>query len=327
MKHPRATDGCGSGRVDEDGGDDHDDAFGDSHYDRDQEKQYLLDKLEIAEQKLAEQSMLQLTRETDLRCEISSEMAVRGDHMLTQMQQLQDEIYSLKNSRNTFQMSAKKAKRQQRYKENDDVANALSSTEEELEEVKRSYEIQIVSLKFEIDQLKSEVSEWKAKALQTSSLSLMGPASLSSSHVLSDMAGTGVADSFDQRMPKRFQNNSSSSNSSSSNSGNQSVVRAPLSPIKSAQNSPNISPDNSVESIKIITVKTESTNNNSSNNSSNNNFRKKLLAGAVSSGFGNENMVIEQGAPIAPPRQHGGVSSPTVSGGTFFRTLRSARIN
>jgi septal ring factor EnvC (AmiA/AmiB activator) len=72
----------------------------------------------------------QITRETEIRLEVSEEMASRSEHLLQRIQDLQDELNSHTNKVSEIEKSCKKVKRNQRERENELIARDLEEAEE-----------------------------------------------------------------------------------------------------------------------------------------------------------------------------------------------------
>jgi hypothetical protein len=106
----------------------------------------------------------QLEKERLIREDVCQEMAERSATLLEQIRNLQDELYSLKNTHADAHKSVKKAKRMHDIISRDLVTNDLRETEEEMEVVKLNYEKEIKSLKTEVRNLKAELSDWRKKA-------------------------------------------------------------------------------------------------------------------------------------------------------------------
>lgn len=105
-----------------------------------------------------------VARETEIRMEVSEEMAERSSYLLEQIQDLQEQLYSRQNKIDNVTRSCKKIKKQQIQIFAEDASRDLKEAEEELERVKTAYESEISKLKDDKMRLEKEVAEWKAKA-------------------------------------------------------------------------------------------------------------------------------------------------------------------
>ena len=107
---------------------------------------------------------ISIARETEIRMEVSEEMAERSSYLLEQIQDLQEQLYSRQNKIDNVTRSCKKIKKQQVQIAAEDTSRDLKEAEEELERVKTAYEAEISKLKEDKVRLEKEVAEWKAKA-------------------------------------------------------------------------------------------------------------------------------------------------------------------
>jgi hypothetical protein len=111
----------------------------------------------------------QFSRETEIRMEVSEEMAMRSAHLLNQIQELQLQLDVKEREKNgssrmaDVTKSVKKARRKQLDKANEDMHMDLEEAEEELSRVKAEYEAEIAQLKADKRRLEKEVTEWKKK--------------------------------------------------------------------------------------------------------------------------------------------------------------------
>lgn len=119
-----------------------------------------LDKLKQENHELLVQ---QFSRETEIRTQVAQEMAERSSHLLSQIQDLQEQLYSKANQIDDVTKSCKKAKKRHIAKANEATAKDLAEAEEELERVKVEYENDIMRLRKENEVVRSEVEYWKKK--------------------------------------------------------------------------------------------------------------------------------------------------------------------
>jgi hypothetical protein len=119
-----------------------------------------LDKLKEENHELLVQ---QFSRETEIRTQVAQEMAERSSHLLSQIQDLQEQLYSKANQIDDVTKSCKKAKKRHIAKANEATAKDLAEAEEELERVKVEYENDIMRLRKENEVVRSEVEYWKKK--------------------------------------------------------------------------------------------------------------------------------------------------------------------
>jgi hypothetical protein len=149
----------------------------------------------------------QLEKETEIRAEVSTEMAQHSACLLDQIRALQDELYSIKNDRTDVHRSVKKARRIQDMRTREGVTKDLLESEEEMEALKLNYEREIKSLKCEVRSLKAEVADWRKKAETSMKLLAERKDSASSSGSLQSQNNeneltNAAAESFDQRMQR-----------------------------------------------------------------------------------------------------------------------------
>jgi hypothetical protein len=123
-------------------------------------------RLEIQRLESYNSSLLheQIQKETEIRIEVSEEMALRSQHLLNQIEDLQEQLYSRENHVNDIKKSCKKARKNQVELANADAAKDLQEAEEELERVKAKYEVEINYLKSEKVRLEAEVLYWRQKS-------------------------------------------------------------------------------------------------------------------------------------------------------------------
>ena len=123
-------------------------------------------KIELANLREQNQQLVtqSIARETEIRMEVSEEMAERSSHLLEQIQDLQEQLYSRQSKIDNVTKSCKKIKKRQVEIAAEDSSRDLKEAEEELERVKAAYESDISKLKEDKARLEKEVAEWKAKA-------------------------------------------------------------------------------------------------------------------------------------------------------------------
>ena len=123
-------------------------------------------EIELLKSKNQDLLTTQMTREQEIREEVCNEMTKYSQHLLDQIQDLQNEIYDLKTSKVDSHKSVKKAKREQRSLEHEEVIKNLADSEEEMERQKKYYDAEIKSLKQEIRASNIEVADWKVQVAE-----------------------------------------------------------------------------------------------------------------------------------------------------------------
>lgn len=168
-----------------------------------------------------------LTREADIRREVSMEMMTRSSHLLDQIQDLRRQLEQREHaSMNDVTKSVKKAKRtRQQMQAEEDAVLALKEAEDELERVKAESEIEIFKLKTENFRLREELARYKP---------MQSSASKPKQQYVPFIAG-GKNVAFQQD-----ENNGENRSPNRSPASRSPVNRSPLSPINSAKNSPNV---------------------------------------------------------------------------------------
>lgn len=125
-------------------------------------------RVEVAQLKAENQQLLleQMTRETELREEISQEMAKRSARLLEQIQSLQEQLNKTESNEmvSYITKSCKKAKRKHVEKFHEDNIRDLQDAEEEFERIKTKFEEEISILNDEKYKLEEQVNEWKSRA-------------------------------------------------------------------------------------------------------------------------------------------------------------------
>ena len=188
-----------------------------------------IDKLRVENEELINS---QWKRETDIRVEVSEEMAKRSEHLLERIQELQEEINAQSSSQiSNVQKSCKKARRQQREEAQMEIARDLEEAEEEMERMKAYYEKEIASLKKCNESLQAEVNNLKVKAAGVTT----APSPIPGVENLFPTATT--AEAFSQRMQrdKRFKKGDAATKGKKAT---KSPTRSPLQTLKDAGNSP-----------------------------------------------------------------------------------------
>lgn len=205
-----------------------------------------IERLTIENQQLQND---QWARETEIRLEVSEEMAKRSQHLLERIQELQDELSSKEQATYTIQQSCKKVKRKQRDEEHVQRARDLEEAEDEIERLKAQHDGEILALKQENTALRNEVKRLKSVHENISSTTSVMTASVSTSAAvvaptevvpfIEVKPATNPADSFTQRMQrdKRFQRGENKCKSPVK-SPVKSPARSPLQAVKDAGNSP-----------------------------------------------------------------------------------------
>ena len=213
--------------------------------------------------------MEQMQRETEIRAEVSAEMAERGSFLLEQMQQLQDQLMAVQE-RNDVTKSVKKLRQQQSTIQTNDLTKDLKEAEEEIERMKQEHAKELAAVNAEKTTLQVQLQEWKSKAeaanrslqeLQAVQKTLVGAGSNlgKATDSLSSVAtGSQAASEFSQRMQRdqRFKralpgcDENDNQLSSASNVSNASYVvpikigrtmsplRSPLGTLRNDANSP-----------------------------------------------------------------------------------------
>lgn len=106
----------------------------------------------------------QLSRESEIRMEVSREMAQRSNHLLEQIQDLRDQLAFYESQRVCdVKKSVKKARKQQLDTAQEGASSDLREAEEELERVKANFESQIQSLLSAKSQLETELNSYREK--------------------------------------------------------------------------------------------------------------------------------------------------------------------
>ena len=113
-----------------------------------------------------------LSREAEIRAEVSEEMFTRSAHMLDQIQDLRTKLahYESQDMPDVTK-SCKKVRRNQIQAQQANVAKDLQEAEDELERVKTEYEIEIFKLKMENKKLNEELALYKKHGNSTSTTS------------------------------------------------------------------------------------------------------------------------------------------------------------
>ena len=123
----------------------------------------LRDELDKLRQENHDLLVQQISRETEIRTQVAQEMAERSSHLLNQIQDLQEQLYSRANQIDDVTKSCKKAKQRHIAKANEATAKDLAEAEEELGRLKNEYENDVIRLRKENEVVRSEVEYWKKK--------------------------------------------------------------------------------------------------------------------------------------------------------------------
>ena len=123
-------------------------------------------RAEISRLKAENHSLIvdQMHRETEIRSQVSEEMAKRSNYLLEQIQELQEQLYSKASTIDNVTKSCKKARKRQIELANESTGKDLQEAEEELERVKTQYELEIAAITGEKAQIEAELAQWRAKA-------------------------------------------------------------------------------------------------------------------------------------------------------------------
>lgn len=108
----------------------------------------------------------QLTRETEIRAEVSKEMEACSSMLLEQIQELQEQLMDQATSSEQIcdvTKSVKKIRKQQRLLQQEESAEDLEEAEEEIERLKTAHEKEISEYKLEKDSLLQQLAELKDK--------------------------------------------------------------------------------------------------------------------------------------------------------------------
>lgn len=187
----------------------------------------------------------QLKRETEIRMQVSEEMAARSAHLLEQIQELQDQLYARQSHVDDVTKSCKKAKKRMVELANEEAANDLLEAEEELERVKAAYESEIAKLKEDKARLEAEVEMWRNKAMgletaPSSSINSVFNPMVQAATSNAVVNKTAVAESFSQRMQRdqRFNKGSEQQKQEPPAKLTKSPSRSPLAPVQHNGTSP-----------------------------------------------------------------------------------------
>jgi hypothetical protein len=130
----------------------------------------------------------QLNRETEIRIEVAEEMALRSNHLLEQIQSLQNQLSEVQSSSSTVMTDLTKSvkkqrKRQMRTIEQDHAQRDVQEVEEEMERMKAGYEKEISILKSQNFALTNAVKKLQIAASSSSQPAGIPPPSLSAAIV------------------------------------------------------------------------------------------------------------------------------------------------
>jgi len=123
-------------------------------------------EMEVLRQENLRLAQSQMSREAEIRMEVSQEMADRSNHLLDQIQDLRDQLHAYENQKLAgcdIKKSAKKARKQQLDVAQEGASRDLQEAEEELERVKSNFEAQIASLTAVKAQLELELNNYRDK--------------------------------------------------------------------------------------------------------------------------------------------------------------------
>lgn len=141
----------------------------------------------------------QYTRESEIRNEVSLEMATRSAQLLDQLQDLQSQLDGKQYEVIDIRRSCKKVRRKQLDEANDNIAQDLQEAEEELERVKVAYEVEINELKEDKRLLEEELALFKEKYNELHSVEICETAatihSLPSSQIRVRVSSSSSSDS------------------------------------------------------------------------------------------------------------------------------------
>jgi hypothetical protein len=179
----------------------------------------LREHLESLENENRELRMEQVNKETDIRIQVSEEMAESSKDLLYQIQMLQDQLNEKEFLVSDVTKSCKKARKNHVRTANRDTEKDLLEAEEELERVKSMYENEINQLKAEKKRFEDEVISLKHQLLHSSKTEIQPIAH----------DPKAVASKFSQRMQR---------DSRFSKKEEPSLLRSPLGPLCSDGNSP-----------------------------------------------------------------------------------------
>jgi uncharacterized protein YdcH (DUF465 family) len=131
------------------------------------ERKKLKREIEILQTTNNQLMLTNITRETEIREEISKEMMSRSNGLLSKISDLQSQlsVYETQNIHDIMSRSVKKAKQSKVSLENDEIVQQLRESEDEIERMKLEYEYEIQKLKYENFKLKDEINLLKEVSL------------------------------------------------------------------------------------------------------------------------------------------------------------------
>jgi hypothetical protein len=132
----------------------------------------------------------QFTRESEIRNEVSLEMATRSAQLLDQLQDLQSQLDGKEYQVVDIKRSCKKVRRKQLDQANYDAVQDLQEAEEELERVKIAYELEIDELKEDKRLLEEELALFKEKFEELNKVELTATASSTNNSSSSEVKST-----------------------------------------------------------------------------------------------------------------------------------------
>jgi hypothetical protein len=118
-------------------------------------------------QLIQQQAVVSMQRETELRNEISEEMAAHSAHLLNEIQYLRTELAKYETAANSNSLrdltrSVKKVHKRQLDLIQDDVPTRLQEAEEEFQRMKAEYQAEIAALKNDKNRLEAELKQYSS---------------------------------------------------------------------------------------------------------------------------------------------------------------------
>jgi hypothetical protein len=112
----------------------------------------------------AELLQAQGQRETEIRHEVALEMAVSTAALLEQIQDLQEQMYQQQDCAGDMTRSVKKARKKMIQSSKDDTASHTAALEEEMENLRLRYELEIAELKDKLHLYEGMMKEYQQEA-------------------------------------------------------------------------------------------------------------------------------------------------------------------
>jgi hypothetical protein len=106
----------------------------------------------------------QSSRETEIRHEVAMEMAVSTAALLEQIQDLQEQMYQQQDCAGDMTRSVKKARKKMIQSSKDDTATHTAALEEEMENIRIRYELEIAELKDKLHLYEGMMKEYQQEA-------------------------------------------------------------------------------------------------------------------------------------------------------------------